>query len=529
MTKGHAIVKIDKIKLIRGKLMKLSSLLDYNNIVIQCHDNPDADAICSGYVLYRYFKSHSKFARFIYSGNFEISKSNLVYLIKKLRIPIEYVSRLEYKPDLLIMSDCQYGEGNVTKFSARETAVIDHHQVSGNLPRLNEVRSNLGSACTVIWHLLRIENEDKLLDKRVSTALYYGLYSDTNAFSEISHPLDRDMIDSLDYDRSMILRLKNMNLTLNEAKIAGFALLGIDYHKDNHYAILKTDPCDPNILGLIGDFIVGVDSVDVCIVYSVLSFGVKFSIRSCVQETRADELAAFISNKIGSGGGHTEKAGGILKNELLKKYYPCYDEIDDSSSKCSISRIINERMNDYFENSDIIYAKKTKIDTAKMTRYSKTQLNLGFVRPQNLVPSGSMAIVRTIKGDNNIEIKDNTVLIIGMSGNVTVISEERFKSSYTETGREFVLDLDYTPTIKNADTGKTITLIPQARSCISSGDMTVYARKLSRVTKVFPYWDSDTYMIGHKGDYLAVSADDPHDAFIIEKALFKKMYIPSEQ
>ena len=64
--------------------MKLSSFLDYNSIVIQCHDNPDADAICSGYVLYRYFEKHDKKVRFIYSGNFEISKSNLVYLIKKL-------------------------------------------------------------------------------------------------------------------------------------------------------------------------------------------------------------------------------------------------------------------------------------------------------------------------------------------------------------------------------------------------------------------------------------------------------------
>jgi phosphoglycolate phosphatase len=31
-------------------------------------------------------------------------------------------------------------------------------------------------------------------------------------------------------------------------------------------------------------------------------------------------------------------------------------------------------------------------------------------------------------------------------------------------------------------------------------------------------------MIGQKGDYIAVSADDPHDIFIIEKAFFKKTY-----
>ncbi len=509
--------------------MKLSSLLDYNNIVIQCHDNPDADAICSGYVLYRYFAAHDKKVRFIYSGNFEISKSNLVYLINTLGIPIEYVSSLRTKPDLLLMTDCQYGEGNVKKFNAREIAVIDHHQVSGNLPKLNEVRSNLGSACTVIWHLLRIENEDNLLDKQVSTALYYGLYSDTNAFSEISHPLDRDMIDSLDYDKNMILRLKNMNLTLNEARIAGVALLGLDYHKDNHYAILKSDPCDPNILGLIGDFIVEVDAIDVCIVYSILSCGVKFSIRSCVPETRADELAAFISDKIGSGGGHTEKAGGILKNELIKKRYPDYDGFDCAASKNSITSIINERMKAYFEDSEIIYARRTRLDTDKMSRYTMVPRVLGFVRPQCLVPSGNMAIVRTLKGDNSIQIRNNTVLIIGNAGDVSGISEERFKSSYTETDESFVLNVDYTPTIKNADTGKIIPLIPEARGCYTTGKTTVYAKKLSNVTKVFPYWESDTYMIGHKGDYIAVSADNPRDIFIIEKSVFNKIYVLADK
>ena len=54
---------------------------------------------------------------------------------------------------------------------------------------------------------------------------------------------------------------------------------------------------------IIGDFIVAVDTIDVCLVYSVLSFGVKFSIRSCSNETRADELAAFLSQKIGSEAG----------------------------------------------------------------------------------------------------------------------------------------------------------------------------------------------------------------------------------
>ena len=71
-------------------------------------------------------------------------------------------------------------------------------------------------------------------------------------------------------------------------------------------------------------------------------------------------------------------------------------------------------------------------------------------------------------------------------------------------------------------------ILPDAKGCISTGEMTVYARKLTKTTKVFPYWDSDTYMVGKKGDFLAVSADDPHDIFIVEKNMFKRTYSPTK-
>ena len=34
--------------------MRLSDFLEYNDIAIQCHDNPDADALASGYGVYVY-------------------------------------------------------------------------------------------------------------------------------------------------------------------------------------------------------------------------------------------------------------------------------------------------------------------------------------------------------------------------------------------------------------------------------------------------------------------------------------------
>ena len=90
--------------------MKLSELLTFDNIVIQGHDNPDADAIAGAYGLYLFFKSKGKKVRMIYGGSNRIEKKNLVLMLEKLDIPMEHVTVLDDIPDLLITEDCRYGE-----------------------------------------------------------------------------------------------------------------------------------------------------------------------------------------------------------------------------------------------------------------------------------------------------------------------------------------------------------------------------------------------------------------------------------
>jgi phosphoglycolate phosphatase len=139
---------------VREEKLKLHDLLFCNEIVIQCHDNPDADAVASGYALYSYLKSQGKNPRFVYAGHNVIRKTNLVMMIRDLQIPIEHVKQLA-PPELLVMVDCQYNGGNTTVFAAKEVAVIDHHRVCTQLPPLSKVDSRLGSCSTLVWKLLR--------------------------------------------------------------------------------------------------------------------------------------------------------------------------------------------------------------------------------------------------------------------------------------------------------------------------------------------------------------------------------------
>ena len=306
--------------------MTLKDLEAFDPVTIQCHDNPDADALGAGFGLYAYFKSLGRQTRLIYSGRNPIQKSNLKIMIDELHIPVEYVRPDEEQPlfikGLLVTVDCQYGAGNVTKIAADTVAIVDHHQVEIDGVPLSLIVPALGSCCTLVWKLLRDEKFDIKTEPGLETALYYGLYTDTNQLSEIRNPLDMDMRDDLAFDAGLINYFKNSNLSLKELEIAGVALIRYSFNEDYNFAVIKAQPCDPNILGLISDFLLQVDVITSCLVFNENADGYKFSVRSCIREVNASELASYLCEGIGSGGGHYEKAGGFVSKKLYEKHYP---------------------------------------------------------------------------------------------------------------------------------------------------------------------------------------------------------------
>ena len=303
--------------------MKLSDLEQFNRITIQCHDNPDADTLASGYGLYCFFQSRDKQTRLVYSGRNQIQKSNLKLMVEKLNLPVEYIPAEQASAltveGLLITVDCQYGAGNVTKLAAENVAVIDHHQAEIRATEWTEIHPGLGSCSTLVWKMLTEEGFEVSDDRGLGTALYYGLYSDTNQFSELHNPLDMDMIDELPVDDSLITLFRNSNISLKELEIAGIALIRYSYNDDYEFAVIKAQPCDPNILGLISDFLLQVDAIKTCVVFNEVNDGYKFSVRSCVREVNASELAAYLAEGMGSGGGHYEKAGGFTKKTIFNE------------------------------------------------------------------------------------------------------------------------------------------------------------------------------------------------------------------
>ncbi|MGN0400966.1 MAG: bifunctional oligoribonuclease/PAP phosphatase NrnA [Acetatifactor sp.] len=497
--------------------MRLSNLEKYNELFIQMHDNPDADAVGSGYALYKYFESRGKRVRLVYGGRCKITKSNICLLIQELKIPVEYLNELETpleKPELLLTVDCQYGEGNVQYVEAAAVAMVDHHNTGRESDDMCEIRSNLVSCATICYDLLKAEGFEVNRDMSVATALYYGLFMDSNEFSEIRHALERDMLDFLRIDHQLFNRLTHANFTLEEFETAGMAMLRYNYNESKKLAIIKAKPCDPGILGLVGDFVLQVDSIDLCIIYNEISEGYKLSLRSCRPDVTANELAEYLTENIGNGGGHLNKAGGFISKNKYRNQF----------GDLGIDTYIFSRAEEYFNSYEVIYANEGIQDTSEFRLYTRRSGVDGYVKTLDFLEPGTECKVRTYEGDVVVKASEDIYLMIGVVGEVYPIEREKFNLKYTGQEKPFYKEFEYAPTVIDLHTMKRFELLPYANQCLRKKEAVIYAKELKVPVKIFSRWKYEKYMYGNAGDYICYSPDDPKDVYTVKKQIFEKTY-----
>ena len=509
--------------------MKLADLLLDMPIAIQCHDAPDADALASGYALYCYFSAKGYSPYFFYGGRDAVSKPSLRLMLQELEIPAVFDPERKRWEGLLVTVDCQYGGNNTQFVEAGAVAVIDHHLPGRNLPRLSQVNPGLGSCSTLVWTMMQ---EDGFMLgpelRKLAVALYYGLYIDTNGFSEIRHPVDLNMRDALSFhdpqmmiqEEPVLKQLFTSNLSLEDLDIAFAALHDIYIDKEKQHALIEAGSCDQNLLGFMSDLAVQVDGINTVIAWTPQGEGWKFSVRSSGRMVKAIDVAVWLTaNGVGDGGGHKEKGGGYLTAQALNGGYN------------SALEFFRTRMEAYAGAFTVIdCAAPPQGFREHMRPYKKRDVTVGYVPSTELFPAGTRVCLRMLEGDTVITAEEDIYIIIGTQGEVYFMRKAMFDHKYLpleDSGAGYAPAImpAYEPTVSPMTSAEKVLLLDRARLCRSRLDgVPVQARQLDAPAKVFPLWDKNNYLLAAPGDWLIAQGGDICDLYVVKEQVFPLLY-----
>ena len=229
---------------------------------------------------------------------------------------------------------------------------------------------------------------------------------------------------------------------------------------------------------------------------------------------KANELASALCEGLGNGGGHLRKAGGFISSDTFEKIYPDRRMAD----------VLEERIREYYDSYEIIYAARYTMDTTEMERYVKKPVLVGYAKATDFLKEGTPILVRTLEGDVDLIVEKGLYLMIGIEGEVYPIHQEKFERSYRPAEGTPDMDTDYAPTIRDNIYGTTYQLVDCMKPCVSTGKTVIYAKKLTKNVKVFTAWDKEKYYRGVAGDYIVVREDDAHDIYVVRGDIFLKTY-----
>ena len=297
----------------------IDQLADTDTVYIQTHNFPDHDAVASAYGLKYLFEHNGITCKLIYEGT--IQRASLRALIEEMNIPIKPANAhpLTQEDKIIIVDGCK-GNKNVTDLIGDEVAVIDHHNIEpGGVPddvKYSDIRSHLGACSTLIYSYF--QDLDLEIPRGISTALLTGLLVDTALLTRGVSQEDVIAYSNL-YRTSDIVFVNSILRNNIQQKDLHFYKKALDKVRirERFAFCYFENGCNQNLLGIIGDFFLSLNEVDFVLLCAKNPNVINFSVRSEVKKWNAAIIIQELLRDIGFGGGHSDMAGGVIKDHQL--------------------------------------------------------------------------------------------------------------------------------------------------------------------------------------------------------------------
>ncbi|RKY87043.1 phosphoesterase [candidate division KSB1 bacterium] len=282
-------------------------------LLIVLHDNPDPDAVASGFALgYIVKKIFGINFRIVYGGI--IGRAENIEMVNELKIPLFKAGETHFhRYSNIAMVDTQPHTGNNSlPDDIVPDIVIDHHPLKGRQNyKLQIIDTTVGANSTILVEFLNFLKIK--IPKNIATALAYGISSETQNLGREAYRRDINAYLTV-YPESSLKKLSKIifpklrpdyYIFLNKALSKGF------YHQNIVGSHLGEVPY-PELIPEIADLLVRRKGITISFCTGIFKNSMFISIRTTNPRRKIFKLIKKIVGKIGTAGGHNMIGGGKI-------------------------------------------------------------------------------------------------------------------------------------------------------------------------------------------------------------------------
>lgn len=294
----------------------LAALADYERIVILSHDNPDPDAIASGWALYDLIERKLKRRPRLVAGGALVRAEN-IRLVELLAPPLELVDHLEVEAGSGgVYVDCHpESVSHLLEADGLEpVAVLDHHVYAGRRrPKVpfKDLRPKVAAAATIATFYLKEQKLEPSAD--LATALIYAMRSDTRSAQAQLSRADKRAFSWLTplCDLQKLTDIENAPLPKSYFEDLLLALENTFQYGDTALCFMPKVH-HAGIVGEVADMLIRCDEIRRVFCGAQQGQDILISVRTTSDGGDASLLTRKTLAGIGYGGGHEHRAGGKI-------------------------------------------------------------------------------------------------------------------------------------------------------------------------------------------------------------------------
>jgi nanoRNase/pAp phosphatase (c-di-AMP/oligoRNAs hydrolase) len=284
-------------------------------VLILLHNDPDPDAIASGWALCRILgQRFGAEALLAYDGT--VGRAENRAMLQVLGIGLHDIDDVQSEDyDAIALVDTQPGTGNNALPPGRKARmVIDHHPLR---PLTSEaayadVQPDYGATSTMLTEYLQAAELEP--DARLATALLYGIQSDTLGLARGARQADRGAYLYLLplVDTELLAQIERALVPRTYFRALSRALENTTVHGE--IVICRLDRMDyPELAAEIADLLMRLQGAEWVLATGHHDGSLILSMRALQPHAGADQVIGALVKGLGAAGGHGNMAGGRIR------------------------------------------------------------------------------------------------------------------------------------------------------------------------------------------------------------------------